>query len=504
MHLPRIRMSSVTRARAINAALVIGGALAVIAVSVLSPDLLLDFGVLEMGLVVVPVVFLAFLAVLALFLVPVHTIPALALIVFALLPSRLLPQEGPLAAIPLTTAIFVVWGLRRLVRMSDPASTAVLGASTSGTGAWPERNPYRTAAIVSGILLVVWSAFALVRSVDVQTSAGWLISFTAGALLPLVIGFSPREARLVQRAWLFLGGWLGAYALGEAVIRTNPLWGTLYSVLGVETDQHWSTYRSEASFGHPLFAALFFAVACALGIGSWLTTRDRWTLLAAVFSGLGLVATVSRGALLGAAIALTFTYAAAMIVRGEKRWSRFALLGGLAVVAVIGLLQFQALSDRADSAEAQLSNQARELAAWVTLKAAESTGWLGSGPGTSGITGRLFDDVVIENSLFQLLISVGIPGLLLFACVIGFSFLAALRERSVGAAGALMAYTVCIAGFNALDALRPLHLLLGCLLILALSSRGGRFERDADDDLPQSSVAARASGEAPHLPVTSR
>jgi len=28
---------------------------------------------------------------------------------------------------------------------------------------------------------------------------------------------------------------------------------------------------------------------------------------------------------------------------------------------------------------------------------------------------------------------------------------------------------VCIAGFNAIDALRPMHLLLGCLLILALN-----------------------------------
>jgi hypothetical protein len=249
-------------------------------------------------------------------------------------------------------------------------------------------------------------------------------------------------------------------------------------------------YRASASFGHPLFAALFFAVACTLAIGNWLTTKSKGAMTAAVFSGLGLVATISRGALLGTAIALAFAYIAALLIRGEKRWGRFGFVGGVALVAVIGLFQFDAFAAREDSSEGQLSSQARDTALWVTLKAADFTDWMGSGAGTSGITGRLFADVVIESALLQLIIGLGLPGLLLFSLILGSSFLHALSRGAVGPAAALLAYAICISTFNALDAVRPMHLLLGCLLILTLNPPG---DEGPIDELPPATTARKVS-----------
>ncbi|WP_104193270.1 hypothetical protein [Cryobacterium sp. Y82] len=429
---------------------------ALAALFVVVASLVLPRFVTELGIIVLPLALLAFVAVVTLFLLPAHILPAVALATFALVPARILPQDGPIGALPLTTMIIVIWAVRRLLTGSADRQPDAVPA------------PFRSATRYFALLFLAWSLFALVRSTDLQASLGWIISFSAGVLLPLAIQTASREAYWIRRVWLVLGATLGAYALIEGALRANPVWGTLFSVLGLSDSQHWSVYRATASFGHPLFAGLFFAVACALAIGVWLRESSKPALAAAVLSGLGLVATVSRGAILSAAIAIAFAYAVSLVLRGDKRWGKFALLAVLMVVAVVGLFQFDAFTARNNSIEAELSSQARDLGVWVSIQAANFTGWIGSGPGTSGITGRLFDDVTIENSLLQLLISIGLPGVALFLLMVGSAVAHALSRRAVGAATALVAYTVCIAGFNAIDALRPMHLLLGCLLLLAL------------------------------------
>lgn len=452
-------------ARLVQAVIVLGAAAAVLAVSVVLPRYVAD-----LGMAVVPVALIATLAILALFVVPVHVLPALSLIVFALVPARVLPQDGPFGALPLTTIVLVVWALRRMLLGPTGVVGRLPDVAPPGTRfRTVQVPPFKAIAVLCGALFLLWGIFSMVRSTDIQTSFGWLTSFTAGALVALVVGDARREADGIRRAWLVLGGWLGAYAILEAALRANPVWGTLYTALGATDSQHWSVYRSEASFGHPLFAALFFAVACAIAVGTWLTTSSRWSLAAAIFSGLGLISTVSRGAMLAAAVASIFAFAASMLLRGEKRWGRFVALLVIGAAGILVLFQYDAFRARTDSTEAELSSQVRELGVWVAVQASELTGWLGSGPGTSGITGRLFDDVIIENSLLQLLISVGLPGLILFIGLIGAAFLHSLSRGAVAAAAGLLAYSISISGFNAIDALRPMHLLLGCLLILALN-----------------------------------
>ncbi|TFD71741.1 O-antigen ligase [Cryobacterium sp. Hb1] len=444
--------STLRRLRSTPVVLIAFAALLVIVASVVLPRF-----ITTVGIILIPLTLLAFAAAATLLLLPVHILPAVALVTFALVPARVLPQDGPIGALPLTTMIIVIWAVRRL-----------LPTKTDGQPATPP-TPFRSATRYFALIFLVWTLFTLARTTDLQASLGWMISFSAAVLLPLCIGTSTREAYWIRRTWLLLGAWLGAYAVVESVLRFNPIWGTLFTALGLTDHQHWSVYRADASFGHPLFAALFLAVACALAIGIWLQESSKPALVAAIFSGLGLVATVSRGAILAAAIAVGFAYTVSLLLRGEKHWGKFALLAMLMVVAVVGLFQFDAFTARNNSIEAELSSQARDLGVWVSVQAANLTGWIGSGPGTSGITGRLFNDVTIENSLLQLLISLGLPGVVLFLLMIGSAVAHALSRRAVGAAAALLAYTVCIAGFNAIDALRPMHLLLGCLLILALN-----------------------------------
>ena len=444
-----------------TAVLAAAGAGGVLVVSVLAPNYLT-----KIGFVVVPLGLLVLLIVVALFVVPVATLPSVALVMFAVLPARILPQEGPLAALPVATIVLGIWVFRRMLLLHPPIARSLAAADSPARTA----PSLAMAARACGVGFFLWSVFVLIRSVEVQTSAGWLISFTAGAILPMLVSDARREAALLRSTWIILGSVLGCYAIAEALLGRNPVWGTLFTVLGVTDSQHWSVYRAEASFGHPLIAALFFAVTGVLAITWWLTNRSRWPLAGAILNGLALIATVSRGPILATAVVIVLTYLVVIALRGSKRWSRVGLLAVLGAAGIAVLLSNEAFQQRSSSIEAAVSSQARDIGVWVAIQAANASDWLGTGPGTSGITGRLFDSVVIENSLLQLLISVGIPGVILFLGMIGFAVLYALRQRAVAPAAALAVFTACIASFNAIDALRPLHLLLGCLLLLALSS----------------------------------
>lgn len=395
------------------------------------------------------------------FAVPVHTLPAIALAIFALVPTRLIPNDGPFNAIPPIAALMAIWVLRRVV----------LGQHPPTTDAPREREAFgaRYAVYATAVLLFVWIAFGTVRAGG-DTSIGWSMSFVVSALLPLLVFDARREVALLRTVFLWCGAFLGAYAMVELLLGFSPLYSALSSLSGVTKEFGFSVYRAQASFPHPLFAGAFLTIPAALGIGDWLSNGRRRDLLFGVLAAGGVVATVSRSAILALAIAAVLGAILTPLVGGEGRWRRLGLYAILGTVGGIAVLNFGPLVERADSIESQLSASVRERAVDIALRASEFSGWLGTGPGTSGITGRLYEDLIIENSLLQLLISIGIPGLLCFLAYMATLALSSISHRDIGAAMAICAYLAAISGFNSIDALRNMHVLLGLLALLALNA----------------------------------
>lgn len=397
--------------------------------------------------------FLALVGVLA-FLIPVHTLPSVALVVLALLPTRWLPSGGPFNALPPLAILLVVWILRRVV----------LGQMPAGVEGARDVRPLapRFAVWAVAAVLAVWLVLSVVLARGGDTSIGWTTSFLASALLPLLVLDARAEARVLMRTFLVVGAIAGGYMLLEMLLGFSPLYGS-----GTR-EFEFSVYRARGAFAHPLFAGAFLTIPAALGIGQWLTTGRRWPLLAGALAAAGVVATVSRGSIAALGVAVGFALIAAPVFIGwrhVRRW--FALLVASALAAVV-VLTLSPLADRADSIESQLSAGVRERALEVAILAGERFGWAGTGPGTSGVTSRLFDEIVIENSLLQLLISVGIPGLALFLLLFAALAWAAWANRALGVVLALIAYVVAISGFNSIDAVRVMHVLIGFLVILAL------------------------------------
>lgn len=405
------------------------------------------------------------LALIALVATPVHWLPAVAAIAFCVLPLRLLPSSGAFGAMPPITAIVVVWVVRRLLMTRN-----------DGDGrAWPA---FRLWSFVLAAAFAGWLLVTTAQSVSIVTSMGWTVSFCLAVISPMLVGDAREEARILRSALIWCGGIFAAYAVVELMLQSS-VYDIIYTAVGASTDRTWSVYRAHSSFGHPLFAASFFTITAVLGVGGWVRGGPTRYLVLGGLSAAGVAATVSRGPIAAMAVGMGLVLLGGLAFH-TRFLPRLAALGTLGGIGVLAILNFPALQQREDSVEGVLSAGARDLGTDVALRAAESVGWLGSGPATSGITSRQFDEVIVENSLLQLLISVGVPGVVLFVALFAAVASTALTHRDVGTAAAVAAYVVAISGFNAIDALQQLHVLLGFLVILAF--HGGPIE-------PQSATA---------------
>lgn len=419
---------------------------------------------------------------LVVFLVPVRTLPTIALAILTLFPTRLIPNDGPFNALPPLAIVMGIWVFRRVV----------LGQRPPGDdGAPPDlhRMGARFAVYATGLLLAAWLVISTLLAGAGETSVGWTTAFLVSVLLPLLVLDAREEARLLTRAFLVLGALVGVYLIVEMVLGRSPVYGGLATIAGgVEREFAFSVYRAHAAFSHPLFAAAFLTMPAALGIGMWLTSGRKWPLVCGALAAAGAVATVSRGSILAIGVAVGFALLISPVFIGWANIARWLQLLGLTVIGGIAVLNFGPLAERADSIESQLSAGVRERAVYVAVEAAQYSGWLGTGPGTSGVTGRLFDTIVIENSLLQLLISVGIPGVLLFLLFMAALMWQAWTQLNLGVVLAIIAYLVSISGFNSLDAVRSMHILIGFLALLAMHGTAPASAR-LDADRPPKATA---------------
>ena len=394
--------------------------------------------------------------VIGVFMIPVHMIPAVIVAVLSLVPTRLFPNAGPFTALPPLALVMAIWVLRRVVLNQGAGRATRLPPLT--------RIGPRLAVYVFAVLLVGWLLVSTFRAGFTDTTVGWTMAFVVSAILPLLV-FDAREEVALLRTVLVIGGAIaGANIIVELALGMSPLYGWL----GARGAEGFSVYRAQGPFSHPLFAAAYLTVPAMVGIGSWLTTGRRWMLVCGALAAAGVLGTVSRGSIVALGVAAGVAVVVAPFFLGWRhigRWLAFLVFCGLGGILA---LNFGPLVERADSIESQLSAGVRERAIVVAMNAAEYSKWFGTGPGTSGQTGRLFDSIVIENSILQLLISIGLPGLILFSLLIASLIWCAWARGDLGVGLAIIAYIVAISSFNSLDAVRNMHIVIGILALLAV------------------------------------
>lgn len=404
-----------------------------------------------------------------------ESLPSVALVMYAFLPVGYSTAPAVFTILSpacVVMSIFVAVelsrnGRRGLAHQSRQGALAQFGAASVG-------------------LFVLWLIIKTFDSESMERALAWSAAFGLLVLLPLLVVMSPSTTFRLKKTWVLVGALLGVYGMLESSIGLNPMYGWVYDSAPFPIHQYWSSYRITTSLGHPLWNALFLAVSASMGVGRFVETgRYRWLGMSAL-SGMGVFLTVSRGGVIALTLATLFVCLAGVFLAplatvysirssGGTRTrsthlSRAVVILAVGAVAVFAVLESRAFQERALSSNGVASSAARSDLIPLALEVSERQNHLGSGAGNSSIS--VYDaaqELVVENSYFQLLVSLGIPGLFLFITVISTAMLAALRARSLAVTGGLVAYSVAIGGFNWLEANRAGLFLLGLLLALAWS-----------------------------------
>lgn len=387
------------------------------------------------------------------FLAPVRYLPAFSLVIFAFVPKLLMPAFLPVFLHP-AFVILSIWIIRRLLgrRESPPRRERFRGLSIA------------IAISLLGLCLVLWRTAT--PSTLANISLQWIVALAFGVLVPLLVRDVSQETRVLSRVLPFLAATLAVYAIVEFALAKNIVYDPIYHALGLPAEQKWSTYRSHVSFGHPLYAGTFFAVTTCYFFARWM--MGGRALLVFALSAAALVVTVSRGALVATAVGIALAIAAGFFsrrVRPMKKWTSLLLVGSV-VVAVVAAGVFQ---DRVGTTEAVQSDGARAVIVRIALAAAEARGWLGGGPGVSQGLVAVYNPqgFLMENAALQLLVSTGIAGAVLMGAFLAVRVVAAVRNGALPAAAAIVAFSVCMVGYDGLESLPTLQALVAALVLLS-------------------------------------
>lgn len=396
----------------------------------------------------------AWVVLLVAMLIPVHILPSMILAVYALLPLGAI-SAGPLASFPALGLLFLIWLVRR--RFTAPIDQVGLYS-----------NATRSAVLtVAAVLFLGWCGVSVFLSDYRLNSLSWVFSAIVGIGPGLMANQPVREAEILKKTWIYLGVVFGAYASIEGALQSNFIYGPLNALFGQESTQHWSVYRAEGSFGHPLALSTFLAIALSLAVT---LGAQRWTPTLAVSAGLilaGLVATASRGGLLAGGIGVLIGVLMMLTAVDRTKRSRIVLTLGAAGAAAALVLQSALIQARGESVEATRSSAARVQVTEQAMQTLRQSNWLGTGGGTSS---RVIMDagspVPLENSAFQVLVSLGIPGAILMAALLWMLLIKGTASRDAAAVGALVALCIAYLGYNAFDDKPSMHIVIGLVFLM--------------------------------------
>jgi hypothetical protein len=406
---------------------------------------------------------------LALVILPVHILPVIALVSFVLIPQKVLAGSD-LQLLGPSLIIIAVWLGRRYLmswRLSLPL---------------PARTERIIVAPQSVATKVLFLLFALVGSATLlwtlapETSLLWLAYLWIGVAGSIFITDVTDETRLLRIAFPVIGGVLGVYSLVEFGLGRDPLFDSVYEAIGRGDYQHWSSYRADATFAHPLFAGTFFATALVLALGWWLSDGSKVAGFCTVLTGAGLLLTVSRSSIVAGIVGcvvllIGVSLSATGSVRRRNLWAT-----GIGFGALISIVNVGPLADRLESAEATSSNEGRQSVIDVALESAANHGWIGSGAGTSRSAALPFNfsGLPVESAYLEILISIGVAGLILGSLYFGSVCLDVFRRGDFSGLGAVIAFLVTIGFYNSLDGQRTTFVLLGLVFLVARSGGSSR------------------------------
>jgi len=406
---------------------------------------------------------------------------AIALVVFVVLPRFIYAENSFIQGIPPFGWVVAVWLLRTLRNRAEDLKT----------------RKQRNAMVAFLIVSLGWYVATLTWSINPLTSLGWIVPFILGVVMVAIGGRDADSLSTLRTVWLWTAGLMALYGIAEFLLESNPVYDYIRQLLSSPLVRTWSVYRVNASFGHPLYAALFYSMSAAFAFGWGIMQGKKWALVVAAVSGLATVLTVSRGGIAVLAVALVAISSIAIFRQTQLRlFGKVAISMGL-IVAGVAVFQIPQLQERLFSAEALSSVAARQSLDTIIWAAAENSRFVGSGIGTSTAAAFQFNPeaFLIENAYYQLFISAGIAGVALFALIIVVATLRALRQGDLAGLGLTLTFGIMVASFNGVESNPGILFLLGLALAHVYGARS--VVTEAPETLGENTVSDPAPVEEP-------
>lgn len=230
-----------------------------------------------------------------------------------------------------------VFPVLRPLRLPELTALACLGALCWHLIGTRRIRPFWSAEIILFVVFFVYVTVAMVFSLDRKVSfAFWGDYFVKVAVMTVAIAWLAREPRHFAVA-------AQAFAIGGILVAGVALWNKVHGIDVVEGTRVTIGRELDSVLGDPndLALMLLFPVSFALGLavtrGVPITSR-LLGLTSGILSILSILATQSRGGLLGLAAVLAFLL--------HQRIRSKLVLAAIAVTAALALLAIAGISER--------------------------------------------------------------------------------------------------------------------------------------------------------------
>lgn len=332
-----------------------------------------------------------------------------------------------------------------------------------------ERVPARTPALsVLWLPVLALLGLSTTASTSVSTSLAWIAVVAVTTVIPYHLGRRRNDDvwPASQIGLAVAAVFLGALAASDYFLGINP-WTALYSY--DVNERVWSVFRTRTSLGHPLITATV-ASLCVM-VAMFGNRIPRVIRVAGLMGGgVALILAVSRTSVLAVALGVAVGCIILMVgpqSQGKSRRLPGFLLFFAGIAFLLVVTNSPLLTERNESTGGAASTLYREASTSVALSMISENWGLGTGPGTSATQFAAVYDGPLENSAFQLMLSLGIPlAVIVILAVVVLIFRLALRGEATMAA-ALIAFSVSLVGYSAIDVNPALLAILSPLLFRA-------------------------------------
>jgi putative inorganic carbon (hco3(-)) transporter len=367
-----------------------------------------------------------------------------ALLVVVVL-SAFAVSRQPLYAVGAVVAVVLVWVTARRLRLAVSllvASFYFEGYLTVGLGF------LTVAKLIGALAMVAWFlAWSRGREAIVTVELFWPVAgLTGWILLSLAMAYDQATAVVFASRYLmfFVLVFLVVQTVDGQLLRATQLAAVavasaaVAAVVGLLNFFFGGAERATGPIQDPNDFGFLLAVTVPLAMHQIQTAHRPGRRIAAVLALVlilaGILATFSRGAIVGLAVAGAFSL---LTRRLRMRWVLLFLGGALLIAGTANLLQPQTVSNALDRKEyIAESNVNTRLVAWrIAFDEFQTSPVLGVGPGNFerryiefGLPTARAGAITTHNAYLNILAELGLPGLVLFVGYLAVSW-ETLRRR---------------------------------------------------------------------------